>query len=237
MLASLDRRERVPELMDDPNLDPAAHRAALAGLARANRLSRSADILWPTISRIGRANPAQPLRLLDVATGSGDVPIALALRARRLGIPLRIAACDISPTALTVAREEAAAAGVAIDFFVHDVLAEPLPGGFEIATSSLFLHHLAHADARTLLVRLRDAATRAVLVNDLERSTLGYLASWVGARILTRSPIVHFDGPASVRSAFTVAEAAALAKEAGLDGATVAPRNPWRFLLAWHRRR
>ena len=39
VLAALDRRDRVPELMDGPGLDPAEHRAALAALARINRLT------------------------------------------------------------------------------------------------------------------------------------------------------------------------------------------------------
>src|SRR5262249_55349329 len=38
VLDSLDRREQIPELMDDPGIDPAEHRAALAALARINRL-------------------------------------------------------------------------------------------------------------------------------------------------------------------------------------------------------
>ena len=45
----LMQRVRVPELMDEPNLAPDAHRRALAGLARINSLTRSANLLWPTI--------------------------------------------------------------------------------------------------------------------------------------------------------------------------------------------
>ena len=225
---SLARRDRIPELMDDPGLDPEEHRRALAGLARLNRWSRSADVLWRPIRDHARA-VGRPVRVLDVATGSGDVPLALARRAGRGGLPVEVAGCDISPTAV------AAATARGVTAFVHDVLRDPLPGGYDVVTCSLFLHHLSDDDAVTLLGRMKDAAGSLILVNDLSRSRFSYLATWAACHLLTRSPVVRFDGPASVRSAYTPAEALALAERAGLTGATVGARFPCRFLLQWRR--
>jgi SAM-dependent methyltransferase len=232
-MPGLATRHRIPELMDDPAVDPAAHRRALAGLARINRLSRSPAILWPPLRELAKAGP---LRVLDVATGGGDVPIALRRKAVAAGLRIEFAACDVSETALAAARENAARAGVPeIEFFRHDVLRDPLPGGFDAVTCSLFLHHLSDEEAVTALGRMKDAAARAVLVNDLARSRLGFALAWAGVRLLSRSPIVRFDGPASVRSAYTPAEAVAVAERAGLTGATAARRWPCRFLLRWSR--
>ncbi|MFO0799898.1 MAG: methyltransferase domain-containing protein [Gemmataceae bacterium] len=227
-MPSLARRERVPELMDDPALDPAEHRRALVGLARLNRVSDSPGVLWPAIRELARGGP---LRVLDVATGSGDVPRALAARAARAGLPVTVAGCDISPTAIDAART----AAPGLPYFVHDVLRDPLPAGYDVVTCSLFLHHLSDDDAVTLLRRMAAAAGRRVLVNDLARSRFNYLSVWAACRLLTRSAVVRFDGPASVRSAFTPAEAAALARRAGLTGAAVRGRFPCRFLLQWER--
>jgi SAM-dependent methyltransferase len=225
----LARRERVPELMDDPGLDPAEHRRALAGLARLNRVSDSPGVLWPAIKELARGGP---LRVLDVATGSGDVPRALAAKAARAGLAnVTFAGCDLSPTAI----ESAARAAPGLTFFVHDALRDPLPAGYDVVTCSLFLHHLSDEDAVTLLGRLAAAAGRMVLVNDLARSRFNFAAVWAACRLLTRSPVVRFDGPASVRSAFTAAEAAALAARAGLAGAVVRRRFPCRYLLRWDR--
>jgi hypothetical protein len=217
------RRQRIPELMDDPAIDPDEHRAALAGLARINRISRSAAILWPAVRELAHATPGRTIRLLDVATGSGDVPLSLLKKAKAAGISLEVSACDISPTAIALAAPE-------LHAFPHDVIRDPLPTGFDAATCSLFLHHLSDEDGVTLLGRMKAAAS-TVLVNDLARSRLGFAAAWVGCRVLTRSRVVRFDGPASVRSAFTPTEALALAERAGLTGATVQRRWPFRFLL------
>lgn len=228
VLPSLARRDRVPERMDDPALDPAEHRRALAALARLNAFSRSAAVVWRPIRALAR-EVGRPLRVLDVATGSGDVPAALARKAAAAGLAVEVAGCDVSPTAV----EAAARAGVTA--FRHDVLAEPLPAGYDVVTCSLFLHHLADDDAVTLLRRVKEAAGSLVLVNDLSRSRFSYAATWAACHLLTRSRVVHFDGPASVRSAFTPAEALALADRAGLTGATVGSRFPCRFLLQWRR--
>ncbi|MBX9624848.1 MAG: methyltransferase domain-containing protein [Gemmataceae bacterium] len=229
VLPSLARRERIPELMDDPGLDPAKHRRALAALARINRWSRSAAILsWPIWS-LGKEVAPRLVRVLDVATGSGDVPRAIELRALKAGLEVEAVGCDASPTAV------AAATAAGVTAFVHDALRDPLPDGYDVVTCSLFLHHLADDDAVTLLRRMKEAAGSLVLVNDLSRSRFGYLGVWLACHLLTRSPVVRFDGPASVRSAYTPAEALALAGRAGLAGATVESRFPCRFLLQWRR--
>jgi len=233
-LSSLSRRERIPELMDDPALDQAEHRRALAGLARLNRFSGSTGVLWRALERLAREIKGRPVRILDVATGSGDVPIGLWKQAARRGIPIAVEGCDISETALAAAREQAAMAGAQVRFFQHDALRDPLPVGFDAVTSSLFLHHLSSVDALTLLRQMATAGS-VVLVNDLARSRFNYLAVWFACRVLSGSPVVRFDGPASVRSAFTPREALELAHRGGLIGATVRPRFPCRYLLEWRK--
>jgi SAM-dependent methyltransferase len=228
ILANLRRRERIAELMDDPGLDAHEHRRALNALARINRVSRSAGVLWPSVRKLA-LQLKRPLRVLDVATGSGDVPAALLARADRARLPMQVAGCDISPLAISIATSRYPQGR----FFVHNVLREPLPAGYDVVTCSLFLHHLSSEEADILLRRLKDAADHLVLVNDLARSRFNYLSVWLACRTLTRSRVVWFDGPASVRSAFTPGEARALAEHAGLTGVTVRPRFPSRFLLTW----
>ena len=176
--------------------------------------------------------PDGPIRILDLATGGGDVPIRLARLARRRGLDVRIDGGDLSPTAVDFAREAARRAGVDVGFFRLDALNEPLPEGYNVMMCSLFLHHLSEDDAAGLLGKMAGSA-RTVLVNDLARSRVGYWLAQSACRVASCSPIVHHDGPASVASAFRLAEVRELATRAGLAGARVEPRWPWRFLLSW----
>lgn len=233
--ASLKHRRRQPELMDQPGLSAERHERALDGLERINWLSGSARIVWPALAQLARRLHPQPCRVLDVATGAGDVLRRLSRRAARAGLALELAGCDISPVALHHAERASRAAGWPLRFVSCDVLREGLPDGYDAVMCSLFLHHLDEPDAVELLRRMGGAARHLVLVNDLRRSRVGYGLAWLVTRLLTRSDVVHVDGPLSVAGAFTPAEALELARRAGLPGATVAQRWPYRFLLSWER--
>jgi 2-polyprenyl-3-methyl-5-hydroxy-6-metoxy-1,4-benzoquinol methylase len=155
-------------------------------------------------------------------------------RARKAGIPLQIEGCDISPIAVEQARRTAATAGADIHFFIHDALRGQLLSGYDVATCSLFLHHLSEDDAVAFL-RIMAASGRVALVNDLERSLANYVLVIAASRIVTRSSVVHYDAARSVEAAFTCQEAQDLARRAGLQAAKVARRWPCRYLLSWER--
>jgi SAM-dependent methyltransferase len=235
LFASLSQRNKQPELMDQPDLAAAPHHQALRALARINWLSGSARILWPALRRLAQET-ARPLRVLDIASGGGDVPIRLHQHAQRAKLAIQFTGVDVSPTAIDHARRRAQQAGAAVPFFALDALHGPLPDDYDVIMSSLFLHHLESDQAIDLLRRMGQAARALVLVNDLLRCRSGYCLAWLGARVLTKSHVVHVDGPRSVAGAFTMTEARLMADAAGLRGAAVAWRWPFRFLLQWRRR-
>lgn len=219
--------------MDDPALDERAHHEALRGLARLNRLSMSDRIVFRGIRELGPSPDAGAWSVLDVATGSGDVPVSLGRRAERAGVRLSIRACDASARAVEAARARAQRADAPVDFFVADALdTEPLPHA-DIVTCSLFLHHLENADAARLLRRMAASARRLLLVSDLRRCRRGMALARLVPRLVTRSPVVHADAVRSVKAAFTMEELGRLARDAGLEGASITPRFPARMLLAW----
>jgi 2-polyprenyl-3-methyl-5-hydroxy-6-metoxy-1,4-benzoquinol methylase len=233
-MPSLRQRRRLPEIMDQPDLAPERHVGALRGLARVNLLSGSASILWRPLADLAR-RLGRPIRVLDAASGGGDVPLRLWGRALAAGLDIHIDGCDLSPVAVQYAQRKAADLRADVGFFIQNVLAGPTLPGYDAVTCSLFLHHL---DEEQTLAYLRWAAATAahqVLVNDLIRSRVGLALAHVAGRILTTSDVVHVDGPRSVEGAFTMEEARALAERAGLHGATVRWRWPFRYLLKWDR--
>lgn len=230
-------RHREPELMDQPSISPAEHRSALAGLQRLNALSMSVRPLWRALLRFA-ASPSspRPLHVLDLACGGGDVPIRLAQLARREGVAMSIHACDVSSTAVVVAREAALSAGIpSLHTFQLDVLRDPLPQGYDVLICSLFLHHLSTEDTIHVLRAMSQAAREGILVHDIIRSPLGYALCWIGTRALSRSRVVRIDGARSVRAAYSRDEIESLIARAGLGGASVQYHWPERALLSWKR--
>ena len=235
LLPPLRDRDRRPEVMDQPGLDPGVHHRALRGLARINRWSRSVAAIWPVVEGAARRTTGRPVRVFDLACGAGDVLVGLWRAAARAGVPVALDGCDVSPVALEHAARRSADAGATVRLFQADALRDILPGGYDVVCTSLFLHHLADEEAVAVLGRMKRSSEQVVVVDDLLRSPAGYALAWAGTRLLTRSRVVHTDGPLSVRAAFTVPEVRRVADAAGLTGATIRTHWPYRFLLTWGR--
>lgn len=236
-LPDLTDRSRRAELMDDPDLDRGRHHRALKALSRVNRVSLAGARLWEEVRAVARET-SRPVRILDLACGGGDVLVDVAARARREGTPVTLHGCDVSPVAVERARDRTGRGSEGdceVRFFEMDALSDELPGGYHLLTSSLFLHHLERPEAIGMLRRMATATERAIFVQDLRRTRLGYLLAWIGLHTLTRSDVARIDGLRSVRSAFTMAEARSLCAEAGLQGAKVERRWPQRFTIRWIR--
>ena len=235
LLPSLAQRHRQPEWMDQPGIDPLAHSQALEGLRRINAFSGAVGSLFAPIRSLALEQNDKPLRVLDLACGGGDNTTALAERARREGLAIQVDGCDISPQAVAIATRNAEERALGTRFFQADALHGRIPEDYDVILCSLFLHHLDEDQAVELLRRMAGASRCLVLVNDLIRSPLGYGLAWAGCRLLSRSPIVHFDGPVSVQGAFQLSEVRALATRAGLAGAGLRRSWPERYLLSWRR--
>ena len=108
--------------------------------------------------------------------------------------------------------------------------------GYDVLISSLFYHHLSEEQVVLLLEKMAAATKHLLIVNDLRRCYAGLLLAHVACRLLTRSRVVHTDGPRSVRAAFTSEEMQVLARRAGLNDTYVAHRWPCRFLCTWRKR-
>lgn len=221
--------------MDQPGLDVATHYHALAALGKTNKICRISRILWQSIRGTGILSKRQePLRILDVASGGGDNLIGLVRQAAHDSVAVEAMGCDINPNAIRYAQKTADRSGLScVGFFQLNALEDPFPENYDVIMCTLFLHHLKEADIRNVLARMAKATRKLVLVDDLRRNRLGYLYAWVGARLLTRSHIVHIDGPLSVRAAFTLAEFDQLARDAGLSEARFRRHWPQRFVMTW----
>lgn len=235
--------------MDRPGISFPEHQLALKGLARLNRASGVHQKVWRELVLGMAAKPQTgPVRLLDIATGGADLPIHLFRQAQGVGVDLHILAVDRAEGALRHGLASCAASGVpaalgddfpfepGIHFRVADVLASspslPAP---DWVTSSLFLHHLTNDQALDLLMVLSGLAKKGLVIADLSRGWLNNFLVTVGSHLLSRSPLVHNDGPASIRAAFTTREARDLAESAGLQGVSVRSAFPGMWLMRWEK--
>lgn len=237
--------------MDNPDLCEADVVRALQGLARLNQVSRSARSLWQAIhsyllstnryadslrTSAGAIKDSRCVRILDVASGSGDNLAMIANLAAKAGVSISLHACDVNPIMVRTTRDNLERAGFSCESFIHDVVQHDLPGEYDVVMSSLFFHHLTFEDAKRVLHRMAIAAEGLVVINDLVRSPSAYFLTWMGSRLFTTSRIVHIDAMRSARAALTVDELHELASEAGLSAPSIRKTFPARMMLTWHSR-
>ncbi len=175
--------------MDAPDLPAARMIETLKGLRLVNTVTQSSRLMWPDLVAGARRQRGKLIRVLDVACGGGDVLMTLSRWAAKASLDIGLAGCDASPEAVSYARETAASAGLPISFFELKVGRDPLPEGYDVIMSTLFLHHLDEEDA---VAFLREAAAKArdrMVVQDLLRSRLSYWFARAGTRLLLLNDI------------------------------------------------
>jgi hypothetical protein len=215
-----------PEMMDAPDVPPAALREQLRRLEQINRWFGGAAALRDAARRLGllRDDHGRVRLVADLATGSADHPRRLAAWAERAGVPLKIVAVDRHGETLRAAR--AATPATQPIFFVQaDVTRLPFKDrACDAALCTLALHHFSGDDAATVLREGRRVA-RAMAAIDLVRGRLAYAATWLLTQLWMRDSGTRHDGRLSVRRAFTPGEFRELAGRAGAG---------WKG-AAWHR--
>ena len=85
-----------PEFLDTPGQDPQELWGLLQDIRRTNHRFGGRRLILNYLRRLLPALPARPLRLLDVATASADIPCAIAAWARASGVAVDITALDMS---------------------------------------------------------------------------------------------------------------------------------------------
>ena len=173
--------------------------------------------------------------LLDIATGSADIPVAIVQWARKKGIRVAITAVDINPQTVEVARKRTAEYPE-IEVSVADGLALPFPDrNFDFVLCSKTAHHFTDQDVVRLISEMIRVAGRGYLLMDLRRSWIAYALIYLLTRIFTRNRLTRSDGPLSVLKAFTPTELAKLASSAGASHFTLAREPFWLIVLQGNR--
>lgn len=200
-----------PELMDRPQPVTPELETDLHNLASLNRWFGSHRLVRKFLARWLETD--RPYRVLDLATGAGDLPRVMAGWARRRGVSLQVDAVDANPSTLEIASR-ASRDFPEITFLRDNVLTFAPAQTYDLVCCSLALHHFSEADAVRLLCRCRDLSHRFTLVSDLERSPATLLGIQALTTLLYREPMTRADAVASAHRAFSFAEFRALAEAA-----------------------
>jgi 2-polyprenyl-3-methyl-5-hydroxy-6-metoxy-1,4-benzoquinol methylase len=223
----------VPSRLEVPpnfGSTPSKVRRSFRELRRANRYlggTRSIlEHLRPFIAEIRN----REIRALDVGSGAGDIPQALALWARKRNLRCQIVALD----------RHADAAHAAHTASIGYPEIQPLQGDgftppfnthrFDFVLSSMMLHYFSKEEAAIMLSVMAGLANRTVIVADVERHWIPHRAIHL-LSALFRDKIIRKGFNDTVLRGFTREELGLMAEKAGFSAWCVYRHFPFRLVL------
>src|SRR4051794_4486481 len=202
----------VLEMMDRPQPVSAELERDLHRLRQLNRWFGSYRLVLYFLRRWIR--PGDTLRIVDLATGSADIPRLIANHARAVGAKVQIEALDRQAATLEIGRT-LSVAHPEISFYEADILEWDSVDQYDLVLCTLALHHFGNDDAIRVLRRCRELSRKFVLVSDLRRGLLLRAGVHLLTTSIFREPMTRFDARLSAERAFSFSEMRDLARWAG----------------------
>ena len=198
--------------MDRPQPVSAELEGDLRNIRQLNRWFGSHRLVSQFVRRW--IEPGDKLRIVDLATGSGDIPRLIVDYARKIGAEVEIDAVDKQSATLEIARK------LSVDYpeiFYSEanILEWQTARTYDIVLCSLVLHHFSDEEAVRVLRRCRELSQKFALVSDLRRGLLAAAGVYFLTALIFREPMTRYDARLSAARAFSFEELDKLAQQAG----------------------
>ena len=180
----------VLEMMDRPQPVSVELERDLERIRQLNRWFGSYRLIRHFVRRW--IKPGDNMRIVDLATGSGDIPRLIADYARKIDAKVEIDALDRQPATLEIARK-LSVAYPEISYHAKNVLDWSAPEAYDIVLCTLVLHHFS----------------------DLRRGFLATVGVYLLTALIFREPMTRYDARLSAERAFSFSELRHLAVRAG----------------------
>jgi 2-polyprenyl-3-methyl-5-hydroxy-6-metoxy-1,4-benzoquinol methylase len=229
----IPERKSLPELQDLPpdSYSREELEGALTDLTRVNHYLGNGRAVVKNLAALAAETADEGFTVLDVATGSADIPIAIVKWARQAGIRVGITAVDLDPISIGIARKRCESYPE-ITLAVADGFALPFANQrFDYVLCSKTAHHFTDEKVSRMIKEFSRVARRGYIIVDLRRSRIAYILIFLLTRLFSRNRLSRSDGPLSVLKSFTPGELGALASRSGTSVFRVSKEPFWLLVL------
>lgn len=228
-MPDLSSRSNEIEIMDDLNCSGEVVNQTLRELDKINHLLGGNYVTLAGIkSLLKNQNANSNIRIVDLGCGSGDMLRRIADQKKQRGITFDLLGIDANPNITGFARSACTHNQICfetIDIFSNEFKSKK----FDIVLGTLFFHHFASEQLVEFFRQLKNQTTIGIIVNDIHRHPLAYYSIKLLTQFLSKSAMVKFDAPLSVRRAFRKQELTDIMDRAGITNYTIR----WMWAFRW----
>ena len=196
-------RSSKTEIMDDFSLNGELLRDTLDKLGNINKWLGGNRVTLNGIAQLLKNKPKdKTYTIIDLGCGHGDILRLVANYGRKHKYNFKLIGIDANADAIAYANE-LSTDFPELSFESIDVFSDQFEVlDFDIALTTLFLHHFKDNDILNLLKRLSKNANLGIVVNDLQRSKIAYRLFQLLGLTISNDMIVE-DGLTSILRAFS----------------------------------
>ena len=228
-MPDFSHRSQEVEIMDDLQCRGEVVHQTLRELEFINTWLGGNAITLEGVRNLIKGHEARTITIADLGCGSGDILRLLAIWGRKNNISLKLTGIDANPHIIAFASNHCSAYPE-ISFESLDIFSPDFQRlQFDIIVGTLFYHHFQSNILIEFFSRVKMQARIGWVINDLHRHWLAYHAIRLLTKYFSKSSMVKFDAPLSVRRAFTKRELLDILAKADVLNF----RLKWKWAFRW----
>jgi 2-polyprenyl-3-methyl-5-hydroxy-6-metoxy-1,4-benzoquinol methylase len=219
-------RSTQEEMMDDFSLSHEIIDPIMDELEVVNKLLGGYAVFFDAFKKIGLEDG---MIISDWGCGGGDSLRIIANWARKRNLKIKLVGVDATESAIEYARQKSSNFPE-ISYILADVMSDQLlPKQFDIVISSLFTHHFIDSDWIQLIQKMKNCASKHVIINDLHRHWFAYYSIGLITSLFSKSVMVKHDSKVSVLRSFRRNELRNLLQKGGIKTYSI----KWMWAFRW----
>ena len=224
------KRSYEPETMDDLNMEGEELASTLVQIANVNKWLGGIAVVLDGLKKILKSHDKKdPIKIADFGCGGGEILREIALWARKKNYKVELVGYDANAFTIEYAREQSKSFSELRFEKLNIFEFKAIENEFDICLCSLFLHHFNEEEIAQIIGKLYSSSSKAVLINDLQRSALAYYLFKFVTFTLNASKMVRNDGLLSIRKSFRKNELKSIAEIALVKNYSISWKWAFRY--------
>ena len=230
-MISTKYRSEADEIMDDFTMEGEILRDALDKIASINRLLGGNRLTLRGVEKLLADSKTQPVTIVDVGCGNGDMLRALAEFGARRGLKLQLIGIDANEYTIGHARK-LSAEYANISYRCDDIFGKVRDEmTCDIVLCTLTMHHFKDNEIETLMRKFLECTSTGIVINDLHRNAVAYYLFKALCFVFRLNKMSRDDGLVSILRGFKRKDLQQFSEKLQLKKYSI--RWKWAFRYQW----